>query len=329
MVDSGGYAHRLPDGPDAGALPPVDFALIDVGTELGPLELEADEHYLRKYGFAVDDPLAWAEPSASPFGEPVVPAAAPLADALRLLNTRFDPNQDVGLHQREEAWFHSPIRVGEPLTLSGTITDTYVRRGRGVWVTDAEVRSRSDGRLILRHRATESAGIGDPAKLGGGTSRDEERPRRVTGVVAPDAQMVRGPLAPVAPGAVLPSLTKTVRQAQMSVYSHVEQFWRTTHTDLATARAEGLPGTLAQGLMTASYVSELATQFFGPWWFLSGHLNLAFTAPVGADEELVVTAVVVDVRQESDGRWIECEAWVARADGTRVCLGWIDARVPF
>lgn len=323
-----GNPHQLLVGPDAGGLKPVAFDTIEVGEELGPLDLVVDDHYLRKYAFSVDDPLWWNN-DGSPFGEPVAPAAALLADALRLLNTRFDPNRDIGLHQREEAWFASPVRRDEPVRLTGVITDKYVRRGRGVWVTEAEARSLLDNRLLLRHRATESAGIGDPTKLGGGTSRDEERPRRVVGEIPSGATMVAGPLAEVTPGMVLPPLTKRVHQAQMSVYSNVEQFWRTTHTDLATARAEGLEHTLAQGLMSASYVSELATRFFGPWWLLTGHLNIAFVAPVRPGDELVVRAVVTQVRPEQGERWIECEVWAALPDETKVCLGWIDARVPF
>ena len=58
---------------------------------------------------------------------------------LRLLNTRYDPNTEVGLHQKEEIWFDSPVRLGERVILTGSFTDKYVKRDKGYIVTNAHV----------------------------------------------------------------------------------------------------------------------------------------------------------------------------------------------
>jgi acyl dehydratase len=311
---------------NAPALKPVRFDLIQPPEDLGPIELVVDDHFIKTYAFTVDDHHPWHfDDAASPFGARVGQAALFLGDLLRLLNTRYDPNQDVGLHQKESVWFDSPVRLGERVRLSGRIVETYERRGRGYFVTDAQVTAVSDGRSIVRHRATETVDIGDADRLGGGSAATGST-RRVGGVHPTDRPVVSFAGASASPGAPLPTLTKVVHQEQMSVYSNVQQFWRTTHTDRAVAEAEGLETTLAQGLMGASYVSELATRFFGPSWFTTGHLELAFIAPMLPGDEVRVLGVVSEPEEGSDPGRLEIEAWVERVvDGRKLTVGWADA----
>ncbi|MEV1286311.1 hypothetical protein [Micromonospora sp. NPDC049679] len=314
----------MTDTVSAPALKAVRYENFEVGEKFGPIDLLVDDHFIKSYAFTVDDYHAWSfDERVSPFGERVGQAAILLGDLLRLLNTRYDPFQDFGLHQREQVWFSSPVRMGERVRLTGEVVETYVRRGRGYFVTDAEARSLEDGRLIVRHRAIECAEIGDPDTLGGG-SAPASNARRVAGVYPTDREIVRVAGPGLAVGSPLPSLRKVVHQEQMSVYSNVQGFWRTTHTDLAAAQSQGLETTLAQGLMAAAYISELATGFFGPAWFTTGHLDLAFVAPFGPGEEVRVLGVVSDV-PENDGR-VEIETWVERAsDGSKIAVGWADA----
>lgn len=309
-------------------LKPVRFELIEPGEELGPVELVVDDHLIKTHAFTVDDYHPWHfDDAVSPFGGRIGHAALFLGDLLRLLNTRYDPNQDVGLHQREIVHFDSPVRLGERVRLTGRITETYVRRGRGYFVTDAQVTAVSDGRSIVRHRAIETVDIGDPDHLGGGSATPSTR--RVVGRYPSDRAVA--PFASDRPtaGTPLPPLTKTVHQDQMSVYSNVAQFWRSTHTDLAVARAEGLDTTLAQGLMEACYIAELATGFFGPSWFSTGHLELAFIAPMLPGDEVRVLGVVNGPpagAEQDTGHRLEIEVWVERlADGRKLTVGWADA----
>jgi acyl dehydratase len=318
----------MTDTISAPALKPVRYELFEIGEEFGPTEILVDDHFIKTYAFTVDDYHPWSfDENASPFGERVGQAAILLGDLLRLLNTRYDPFQDFGLHQREQVWFCSPVRLGERVQLTGRVVETFLRRGRGYFVTDAEARSLEDGRVLVRHRAIECAEIGDPASLGGG-SAPASNARRVTAVYPADREVVKVASPTLAVGTPLPPLRKVVHQEQMSVYSNVQEFWRTAHTDLAAARSQGLETTLAQGLMAASYVSEMATGFFGPTWFTTGHLELAFVAPFGPGTDVRVLGVVSDVREVDGAGRVEIETWVERtSDGTKVAVGWADAVV--
>jgi acyl dehydratase len=303
------------------------FEAMEVGEELGPIELVVDDHYVKRYAFCVDDYHPWSFGESSPFGGRVGHAAILVPELLRLLNTRYDPNTEVGLHQKEEIWLHAPVAVGESVVLTGSFVDKYVKRDKGYVVTDAEARSQRDGRLLVRHRSIEIARVDPDVALGGGSAAPTEAARRATAVFPAD----REPVARAAPG--LPVGTpvvgpvKRVHQDQMSVFSNVQAFWRNIHTDVEVARKAGSERTIAQGLMASMYLSELGTAFFGRAWFETGWTFHTFLHPVYAGDELTARAVVSGHPDSPEGSRVELEAWLANQDGVKVVVGWLSAVV--
>lgn len=301
----------------------VLFENIEVGEQLGPIEIDVDEFLMRQHAFTVEDPVLPPDSDGQ-----MAQASILLGELLRLLNTRYDPHEDVGLHQREQVWFDSPVRAGERVRLTGTVVDKYERRDRGYFVIEAEARVIGTDRLICRHRPVEAILIGNPEKLGGG-SASASAERRVEGTYPADVPVVDRATADVTVGSPLPMLERTVHQSQISVYSNVSAFWRTTHTDVHAARAAGLDSTIAQGLMEACYISDLATRFFGPSWHSTGHMDLAFLAPYYPDDSVKVCAVVSGVEAVASGTKVELEVWVEDAQtGRKLTVGWVDAVVP-
>lgn len=311
-------------------LKPVLFENIVVGERFHDVVLTIDDQYVKAHAFAVDDYHPWhMTGEGSPAGR-IAPSTALLNDLLRLLNTLYDPHHDRGLHQREEFWIVSPVRVGETVRLAGGITSTYAKRGRNYFVAEAEARSEDDGRLLIRHTAIEAAEVGDPGRLGGGLAEQTGSPaRRIRGEYPADRAPARHLDAAAEIGTPLPVLEKSLHQSQIAVYSNIAAHWHTPHTDLAVAREEGLPDTIAQGLMEASYVGELALDAFGEAWLRSGHAELAFVGPMFPGMRVATYGVVSDRRPAGDGTWVEAEVWVQDADsGAPLCVGWIDAVLP-
>lgn len=309
------------------ALLEATFEAMRVGDELGPVEILIDDHYIKRAAFSVDDYDPWYFAADNPFGTRVAPAAALVADLLRLLNTKFDPNSEAGIHQKEEVWLHSPARLDERVVLSGRFVDKYVKRDKGYIVTDAEARSVADGRLLVRHRSTEIARIGPGTQLGT-TSSAPGSERRVQGNwptgVTPIERIHRN----VEAGTPVIGGRKDVQQAQMSIFSNVQEFWRTIHTDLEAARRAGLPATLAQGLMESLYLSEFGTHLFGASWFTTGWMLTSYLQPVYAGDTLEARGVVVDRRPSAAGVEFELETWLENQDGKRTAVGWISASLP-
>jgi acyl dehydratase len=269
----------------------------------------------------VDDYRSW--PFSMDATQPTGPAQLLVPDLLRLLNTRYDPNSEVGLHQREEVWLHSPVRLGERVRMEGRFVDKFVKRGKGYIVTDAEAVSLEDGRLLARHRSTEVARVPDGVVLGGSSASTPAR--RVKAEWPADRAPVSRASRGLAGGTPVLGPSKTLHQDQISVFSNVGAFWRTIHTDLERARLTGSDKTIAQGLMAASYVSELGASFFGEAWLHHGWMSLTFVQPMFPGDRVEVKAVVLDESDRQDSTRLELEVWVTNQDGVKTALGWVGA----
>jgi acyl dehydratase len=307
-------------------LKPVEFSLMEVGETLGPVQLEIDDHFIKWYSFSVDDYNPWSWTDTSPLGYRIAPASSLICDLLRLLYTRYDPNRDRGLHQKEEVSFHSPVKVGEQVVLSGKFVDKYVKRGKGYVVTEAEARS-TDGRLIVRHRATETADI-DPSYNIGGRTAPETPTRWVRAQFPSDIPPVQKVHPDTPEGTPLIGPIKKVFQDQISLFSNAQAFWRSIHTDIEVARESGLKTTVAQGLMQACYISEWATQIFGETWFHTGTLSISFVHPVYPGDIISAQGVVNSKTIEPNGVRVEMETWLQNQDGVLTTVGWFSALIP-
>src|SRR5437870_8114551 len=102
----------------------------------------------------------------------------------------------------------------------------------------------------------------------------------------------------IAVGQELPPLEKDLTQRHIDAYSGVRT--RSIHTDEAWARRKGFRTTLAQGMMSTAYVSEMMTRLLGAGFIRGGSMSVAFVQPVYAGDRLTVHGVVKDLRPEAD-----------------------------
>lgn len=86
-------------------------------------------------------------------------------------------------------------------------------------------------------------------------------------------------------------LVRRVTQGDMTLYSGPGNI----HSDVEVARRTGLDRTIAQGMQTLAYASELLTRFHGPVWLERGRLAVKFVAPVYAGDVVTVTVEGLDV----------------------------------
>ena len=100
----------------------------------------------------------------------------------------------------------------------------------------------------------------------------------------------------VAVGQELPSLVKEMSQRRIDVYSGVRP--RSIHTDEAWAHQKGFRTTLAQGMMSTAFASEMMTRLLGDGFVRGGTLSMAFIKPVYAGDRLTVHGVVKETRPE-------------------------------
>lgn len=120
-------------------------------------------------------------------------------------------------------------------------------------------------------------------------------------------------------GQELPRLVKEIGQRQIDAYSGVRP--HSIHTDEAWARKKGFGGTLAQGMMSTAYISELMIQLLGKGFVKGGKMSVAFIKPVCAGDRLTVGGVVKDKVVEEEGTRIVVEVWCENQSGEKVTVG--------
>ena len=120
-------------------------------------------------------------------------------------------------------------------------------------------------------------------------------------------------------GQELPSLEKHLAQRCIDVYSGVRP--RSIHSDEAWAHEKGFRTTLAQGMMSTAYVSEMMTRFLGAGFVKGGSMSLAFVKPVYAGDRLTVHGVVKETRPEGAGTRVVVEVWCENQDGEKTAVG--------
>ena len=123
----------------------------------------------------------------------------------------------------------------------------------------------------------------------------------------------------VAVGRELPALVKELAQRRIDVYSGVRP--RSIHTDEDWARQKGFRTTLAQGMMSTAYVSEMMARLLGAGFVKGGTISMAFIKPVYAGDRLTVHGVVKETRPEGAGTRVVVEVWCENQHGEKTAVG--------
>ena len=123
----------------------------------------------------------------------------------------------------------------------------------------------------------------------------------------------------LAVGQELPVLEKEPAQRRIDVYSGVRP--RSIHTDEAWARQKGFRTTLAQGMMSTAYVSEMMTRLLGVGFVKGGTMSMAFIKPVYAGHRLTVHGVVKELRPEAGQTRVVVDVWCRNQHGEKTAVG--------
>jgi acyl dehydratase len=123
----------------------------------------------------------------------------------------------------------------------------------------------------------------------------------------------------LAVGQELPVLEKEPSQRRIDVYSGVRP--RSIHTDPDWARQKGFRTTLAQGMMSTAYVSEMMTRLLGAGFVKGGTMSMAFIKPVYAGDRLTVHGVVKELCPEAGQTRVVVEVWCQNQHGEKTAVG--------
>lgn len=301
---------------------------VEVGDVLGPVEGVVSEFLLKTHAYAVDDYGDWYFRD-SPFGGRIGHPTLLANDILRLFQLGYDtgPPSPGGLHGKNELEFIRPVFLGQKVVIKGSHTEKYQKRGQNYRVLEGVVEDEA-GRLLLKMRAVETVGLSASTVVGKGTGTPP--PDAITGDVPAGAPVVGKARRDMPVGAVLPPLFKHTTLEQSIAFSGFPYGWVeggaksmrfSIHTDPEDARRRGQPDVIVQGLCSATYLSELCTDFFGPLWLTTGKLFTAFVRPVYARDDVTASGMVKAVEEEGGRTRVYLDVWCKNQRGELTTVG--------
>jgi acyl dehydratase len=124
-------------------------------------------------------------------------------------------------------------------------------------------------------------------------------------------------------GETIPLLEKHVTQEQISAYAEVSGDHNPIHVDAEAARAVGLDGTIAHGMLSMAFLGQLLTDWLPtsqvptglPAWV--ARLRARFYGMVRPGDTLTCRGVL----GERSGERQRLEVWIDNQHGERICAG--------
>jgi len=214
------------------ALAPLYLSREIVGASTAPFSQEIDARWLMAYagGLGETDPCYYDTTAAEgPVAHPLFPVCYewPTLLALRTLATS-DQMATRSVHAMHDLVLHRPLRAGETLRTTARVTGLAHRRA-GTLLTARNDTVDALGRSVTTtHYGSVYRGVGFEGADAG-------------------EQSARGAFDMPSGAARLPV---TVPAGLAHTYSECARIWNPIHTDVAVARAAGLPGIILHGTAT-------------------------------------------------------------------------------
>ena len=283
----------------------LSYDTIEVGQDFGPSKYPLKERIARHLE-AVENEHPWHR-ERSPWGPPVAPPSILGNAALRFLDS-ISPVPPGTLHAKHEIETTAALRVDRQPVGYGRFTDKYEKRGRRWFVFETRWRDET-GLIIGKSKLT-------MAFLEEGGSRKEEE-----GGQKPEIGERKGELT---------AILRTLTQEKMTAYSEDSANavrGMSIHVQPEAAKKAGFETTVAQGLMSADYISEMMTSLLGKEWFENAKLSLAFLRPVLSGETLSTNGRLAE--SALDGAVVRrvYEVWCENGRGETVTAGTATALV--
>ncbi len=216
----------------------------------------------------------------------------------------LDPEHSQVLHGEQEYEYTRPLCVGDTLVVRHRVASIrQSARGGMSIMTLEQLGDTPDGERVVTGRATVIV-------------RDTPPEATTAGTAGTGSTKAKTPPT----GEAIPTLIKHVTQEQINSYADVSGDHNPIHVNPEAARAVGLDGTIAHGMLSMAFLGELLTNWLtsaqapGAW---VTRLRARFQAMVRPGDTLTCRGVL-GPRNERHQR---LDVWIENQTGERVITG--------
>src|SRR5690348_11553761 len=298
---------------------PLDPAMVGRETEAGTETITADA--VRQFADAIGDnnPVYRDAAAAERAGFAGIPALPTFVTRIRVsfAESGLDPTRSQVLHGEQEYEYTRPIVVGDTIRMRHRIASIRqsARAGNMAIMTIEQLGDTPEGERVVTGRST--AIVRDAA------------PGEQPAAGAASAAAKKAPEAPQ--GEPIPTLEKHVTQPQIDAYADVSGDYNPIHINADAARAVGLDGTIAHGMLSMAFLGQMLTDWLtalpdpGGW---VARLRVRFQAMVRPGDTITCHGVLVGDASATEAGRRRLEVWIDNQHGERVITGDADVALP-
>jgi 3-hydroxybutyryl-CoA dehydratase len=128
-------------------------------------------------------------------------------------------------------------------------------------------------------------------------------------------------LAEIQEGKALNPVVKHITQEKINLYAEASGDFNPIHVDESFAAKTPLGGTIAHGMLSLAYVSEMMTSAFGRGWLSGGKLRAKFKESARPGDTLTITGEIFCIEQESNVSYANCTYECRNQKGEVIVVG--------
>ena len=292
---------------------PLDPSL--AGREMQPLTGVVKVEDIRHFAGAIGDsnPIFHDPAAAELAGFRATPTTPTFVTRFHIsfAEAGLDPEHSQVIHAEQEYEYTRPLYAGDTFTARYHVASVR-QSGRtdGMAIMGIELQGDVAEERVLTGRATLIVRDAPP-----------QRPTPISAAAGAAASASKpAKPSPVPEGEAIPSLTKHITQQQIDAYADVSGDHNPIHLNPEVARAVGLDGTIAHGMLSMAFLGQMLTDWLSEQGASSGwvrRLRVRFQAMVRPGDTLTCHGVLGE-RGEQGQR---VEVWIDNQRGERVITG--------
>ena len=122
-------------------------------------------------------------------------------------------------------------------------------------------------------------------------------------------------------GKVFHPVVKHITQGNINLYAEASGDFNPIHIDESFAAKTPLGGTIAHGMLSLAYVSEMMTSVFGQNWLSEGKLRAKFKEPARPGDTLTINGKITCLEQKDDVSYANCNFECLNQKGEMIVTG--------